>query len=49
MWQIESEYREICAEYRGANLLAQSEAMASEGHGLIEKNLDIDFKDTTGA
>jgi hypothetical protein len=49
MWQIEAEYREICAEYRGANLLAQSEAMASEGHGLIEKNLDIDFKDIAGA
>ena len=42
MWQLEAEYREICAEYRGANLLAQAEAMAAEGHGLIEKNLEID-------
>jgi uncharacterized membrane protein YciS (DUF1049 family) len=44
MWQLEAEYREICAEYRGANLLAQAEAMAAEGHGLIEKNLEIDCK-----
>ena len=43
-WQLEAEYREICAEYRGANLLAQAEAMAAEGHGLIEKNLEIDCK-----
>lgn len=42
MWQMEAEYREICAEYRGANLLAQAEAMAAEGHGLIEKSLEID-------
>ena len=41
MWQLEAEYREICSEYRGANLLAQSEAMASEGHGLIEQILDL--------
>ena len=41
MWQLEAEYREICADYRGANLLAQSEAMASEGHGLIEQILDL--------
>ena len=44
MWQLEAEYREICAEYRGANLLAQAEAMAAEGHGLIEKILEIDCK-----
>jgi uncharacterized membrane protein YciS (DUF1049 family) len=44
MWQLEAEYREICAEYRGANLLAQAEAMAAEGHGLIEKNLEVDCK-----
>ena len=44
MWQLEAEYREICAEYRGSNLLAQAEAMAAEGHGLIEKNLEIDCK-----
>ena len=41
MWQFEAEYRELCAEYRGANLLAQAEAMAAVGHGLIEKPLHI--------
>jgi uncharacterized membrane protein YciS (DUF1049 family) len=40
-WQLESQYREICAAYRGANLLAQAEAMAAEGHGLIEQKLEI--------
>jgi uncharacterized membrane protein YciS (DUF1049 family) len=39
--QIDSEYRELCAEYRGANLLAQAEAMPAVGHGLIERPLQI--------
>jgi hypothetical protein len=41
MWQFEAEYRELCAEYRGANLLAQAEAMAATGHGLIERPLQL--------
>ena len=45
MWQLEAEYRELCAEYRGANLLAQSEAMPAEGHGLIEAKLRINVED----
>jgi hypothetical protein len=47
MRQLEAEYREICAEYRGANLLAQSEAVPAEGHGLIETKLDIDDEDSS--
>lgn len=41
MWQYEAEYRELCAEYRGANLLAQAEAMPAVGHGLIETPLHL--------
>ena len=48
MWQLEAEYRELCAEYRGANLLAQAEAVPAEGHGLIERNLQIDDDDSPG-
>ena len=38
---LEAEYREICAEYRGSNLRAQSEAMAATGGGLDEQPLII--------
>lgn len=39
MRRLESQYREICAEYRGANLRAQAEAMAANGSGLNEDPL----------
>lgn len=38
---IETQYRQIAAEYRGANLLAQKDAMASEKVGLDEPALVI--------
>jgi hypothetical protein len=38
---LEAQYREICAEYRGSNLRAQSEAMAATGGGLDESPLTI--------
>ena len=38
---LEAQYREICAEYRGSNLRAQSEAMAATGGGLDEQPLII--------
>ena len=38
---LESEYRELCAIYRGANLLAQKVAFSDPGPGLTEKPLSI--------
>ena len=38
---LESEYRELCAIYRGANLLAQKVAFSAPGLGLTEKPLSI--------
>jgi hypothetical protein len=38
---IETEYRQIAAEYRGANLLSQKNAMASTGVGLDEPPLRV--------
>ena len=38
---LESEYRELCAIYRGANLLAQKVAFSEAGSGLTEKPLSI--------
>ena len=40
---VESQYREICAEYRGSKLRAQSEAMAATGGGLDESPLTIPY------
>jgi len=38
---LENEYRELCAIYRGANLLAQKVAFTTPGSGLTERPLDI--------
>jgi hypothetical protein len=38
---LEAEYRELCAIYRGANLLAQKVSFSSPGPGLIEQPLTI--------
>ena len=38
---FEAEYRELCAIYRGANLLAQKIAFSTPGPGLTEKPLAI--------
>lgn len=38
---VETEYKHVCAEYRGANLLSQKESLASEGIGLDEVRLVI--------
>lgn len=38
---LENEYRELCAIYRGANLLAQKVAFTSPGPGLTEQPLNI--------
>lgn len=38
---LENEYRELCAIYRGANLLAQKVAFTTPGPGLTERPLDI--------
>ena len=38
---LENEYRELCAIYRGANLLAQKVAFTTPGPGLIEQPLVI--------
>jgi hypothetical protein len=38
---LENEYRELCAIYRGANLLAQKVAFSAPGPGLTERPLDI--------
>jgi hypothetical protein len=38
---LENEYRELCAIYRGANLLAQKVAFTTPGPGLTEKPLNI--------
>jgi hypothetical protein len=37
---LEAEYRELCAIYRGANLLAQKVSFSSPGPGLTEKPLE---------
>jgi hypothetical protein len=41
---LENEYRELCAIYRGANLLAQKVAFTSPGPGLTEQPLNIPAK-----
>jgi hypothetical protein len=41
MLLLEAEYRELCAIYRGANLLAQKVSFPSPGPGLNEKQLVI--------
>lgn len=38
---LEAEYRELCAIYRGANLLAQKVSFTAPGPGLTEKPLNI--------
>jgi len=38
---LEAEYRELCAIYRGANLLAQKVSFSSPGPGLTEQPLTI--------
>jgi hypothetical protein len=38
---LEAEYRELCAIYRGANLLAQKVSFAAPGPGLTEQPLTI--------
>jgi hypothetical protein len=38
---LEAEYRELCAIYRGANLLAQKVSFSEPGPGLTEKPLSI--------
>jgi hypothetical protein len=38
---LENEYLELCAIYRGANLLAQKVAFTSPGPGLTEQPLNI--------
>jgi hypothetical protein len=38
---LEAEYRELCAIYRGANLLAQKVSFTAPGSGLTEKPLNI--------
>jgi hypothetical protein len=41
MQVLESEYRELCAIYRGANLLAQKISFTSPGPGLTELPLEL--------
>lgn len=41
MHSFEAEYREVCAIYRGANLLAQKNAFPNPGPGLTEKPLFV--------
>ena len=38
---LEAEYRELCAIYRGANLLAQKVSFTTPGPGLTEPSLNI--------
>jgi hypothetical protein len=38
---LEAEYRELCAIYRGANLLAQKVSFATPGPGLTEPPLNV--------
>jgi hypothetical protein len=38
---LEAEYRELCAIYRGANLLAQKNSFGAPGSGLTENPLEI--------
>ena len=38
---LEAEYRELCAIYRGANLLAQKNSFGAPGSGLTENQLEI--------
>lgn len=43
MSKVEAEYRQVCAEYRGANIIAQSESFSNPGNGLTEPSLQLPF------